>query len=87
MAANRDLIKRVGSGMQVTLRQVQIHHGVFQVCVSHEKLDRPQVGPGLHQGCRETVTHRVRAECFLDSCAFRGFAADFATLNWPTSIL
>ena len=28
--------------MQVTLRQVQIDHGVFQVRVPHEKLDRPQ---------------------------------------------
>ncbi len=47
--------------MQVTLRQVQIDHGVFQVRVSHEKLDRPQVGSGLHQGCRETVAPMPRA--------------------------
>ena len=62
--------------MQVTLRQVQINHGVFQVRVSHEQLDRPQVGPGLHQGCREAVTKRVRTNRLLDSCAFRRFAAD-----------
>src|SRR4051794_18970116 len=62
--------------MQVTLRQVQIDHGVFQVRVSHEKLDRPQVGPGFHQGCRETVAKRVRTDRLLDSCAFRRFAAD-----------
>ena len=62
--------------MQVTLRQVQIHHGVFQVRVPHEKLDRPQVSPGLHQGCRETVAKRVRADRLLDSCSFRRFAAD-----------
>ena len=62
--------------MQVTLRQVQIDHGVFQVRVAHEKLDRPQVGPGLHQGCRETVAKCVRTDRLLDSCAFRRFAAD-----------
>ena len=62
--------------MQVTLRQVQIDHGVFQVRVSHEKLDRPQVGSGLHQGSRETVAKRVRTHPLFDSCAFRRFAAD-----------
>jgi hypothetical protein len=62
--------------MQVTLRQVQIDHGVFQVRVPHKKLDRPQVSPSLQQGCRETVANRVRADRLLDARAFSGFAAD-----------
>jgi hypothetical protein len=46
--------------MQVTLRQVQINHGVFQVRVSHEKLDRPQVGP---------ASIRVVAKLWRSVCA------------------
>ena len=46
MTADRDLIERVDRGMQMALRQMQIDRGVFQVRVSHQKLDRPQVSSG-----------------------------------------
>ena len=62
--------------MQVTLRQVEISSGMFQVCVAHQKLNRPQVSSRFHQGCGEAVAEGVRANPFLDSGAFRGFAAE-----------
>jgi hypothetical protein len=34
---------------------VEISSGMFQVCVTHQKLDRPQVSSGFHQGRREAV--------------------------------
>ncbi len=62
--------------MQVALRQVEISGGVFQVGVPQQKLNRPQISAGFHQGCGEAVTERVRANPLLDSGPFRGFAAD-----------
>ena len=62
--------------MQMALRQVEISSRMFQVGVAHQKLDRPQVSSGFHQGRREAVAKRVRANPLFDSGAFRGFAAD-----------
>jgi hypothetical protein len=39
-----DLIQRIRCGAQVALRHVEINSGVFQARMSHQELDRPQVG-------------------------------------------
>ena len=45
--------------MQMTLRQMQIDRGVFQLRVPHQKLNRAQVGPGSPSG----VSRNCGAAC------------------------
>src|SRR6516225_8868036 len=64
---HRDLIEWIGRRMQMALRQVKIHRGVFQMRMPHQELNRAQVGSGFEQGCRKTVAHSVRTDGFPDS--------------------
>ena len=62
--------------MQMTLRQMEISGGLFQVHMAHQELNRSQVSSGFQQGCREVVPESVRANPLFDSGPFCGFAAD-----------
>jgi len=62
--------------MQMTLRQMEISCGLFQVHMAHQELNRSQVSSGLHQGCREAVPECVRANPLFDASAFCRLAAD-----------
>ena len=53
------LLERIRRGLQVTLRQVEIHRGVGEVGVAEEHLDGAQVGPGFQQVRRITMAQRI----------------------------
>ena len=55
---------------------MKISSGMFQVRMSQQKLDGPQISSGFHQGGREAVTECMGANPLLDSGALRSFAAD-----------
>ena len=57
--------------MQVTLRQVQIDHGVFQVRVPHEKLNRPQICAGVKQVSCEAMPKHMRVNLLFQAASFR----------------
>jgi hypothetical protein len=49
------LLQRIGRGLQVTARQMEIHRGVRKIGVAEEYLDRPQVSAGFQQMRRVRV--------------------------------
>jgi len=51
----RDLFQRVESGMKVTPRELEIDSGIFESLMSHQYLNRAQVGAALEQVRRITV--------------------------------
>src|SRR5258708_2372931 len=53
--------------MQVTVREVQIDGGMFQVRVSQQQLNGSQISPCLHVVRRKTVSQGVRSNPFLDA--------------------
>src|SRR5215472_16391659 len=70
-----ELVEWVDSGVEVRLRQVQIHGGVFQPFMPHQQLDGAQVRAGLEQMGGEAVPERVRTHPLLDTGACgRGLA-------------
>ena len=46
---DRDGVQRVGHGLEVPLRQVQVDHGVFEFDVPEQELHGAQVGPGFDE--------------------------------------
>ena len=59
------LIERVNGGMEMCLRQVQVHGGVFEPLMSHQQLDRAQVGTRFQQVRGEAVPQRMRTRPML----------------------
>ena len=47
IVGERQRIERTGGGLQMPLRQMQVHRGRLQVTVAQQKLDGAQVGAGL----------------------------------------
>jgi len=50
-----DLFQWVDSGMKVTPRELEIDSGIFESLMSHQYLNRAQVGAALEQVRRITV--------------------------------
>jgi hypothetical protein len=56
------------------LGQMQIDHRVFEFDVPEQQLNRPQVGPGLHQVRGVRMAQEVRRHALLKLGARRGVA-------------
>ena len=63
-----------GRGLEMPLREVQIHRRVREVGVAQEQLDRAQVGARFEQVRRVRVPQRVRADAPVDAGPSRGEA-------------
>ena len=70
----RERVQRAGSGPQMTLRQVEVNHGLAQVGVAEQQLDGAQVGAGFEEMCGEAVSKSVRMQRLVYSCALGGFS-------------
>ena len=68
-------IQRIGHGLQVPLRQMQVLGGGLQIAVPEQNLDGAQVGARLQQVGRPTVAQRVRGDAFADAGSTCGLAA------------
>jgi hypothetical protein len=73
-AGESKTVQRISDCLQVTLRQVQVLGGSFQIAVTEQNLDGAQVRAPFQQvGC-PTVTQRVRGNAFGDASLTRGLA-------------
>ena len=61
------LLQRIGRGLQVTPRQMEIDGRVREVGVAEQHLDRAQVGARFQQMRRVRVSQRVRADVLVDA--------------------
>ena len=57
----------------MALRHVDVDHGLAQVGVAEEQLDRAQVGAGLQQMGGEAMAQRMRMQRLVDAGALGGF--------------
>ena len=71
MTAKRDLLKRIDRRTKMTLRQVQIDHGIFQAGMSQKKLNGSQVSSRFTKVCRKGVPHGVRTDDSTQARTFR----------------
>jgi len=60
--------------MQVSLRQMQVLSGSFQIAITEQHLDGAQVGAVLQQVCCPTMTKRVWIHALADASLARGLA-------------
>ncbi len=61
--------------MQVTLGEMQITGGLFQIVMAQQNLNRSQIGTRLEQMRGKAVPERVRMDTLLDSCSLGGVMA------------
>ena len=54
---------------------MHIQRGVLQLLMTHQKLERGQIGPTLNEVGRESMPERTRAEAFRQSSATRALHA------------
>ena len=66
-AGDRHRVQRIGDGVQMPPRQMQIDHGVFELDVAEQQLNRAQVGAGFQQMRRVRVAQQVRGDTLLNA--------------------
>ena len=57
------------------LREMKINSGFFQIAMSKQNLDGPQIRSGFQQVSGETMPQRVRMNLLADAGTLRGFPA------------
>src|SRR5215467_12479828 len=60
-------VERTSGGLQMPVRQVQVHGGGLQVAVAEQKLYGAQIDAGFQQVSGEAVAQRVRMNGLIDA--------------------
>ena len=76
MIAERERVQRTGGSAEMTLREMQVDGGLFQIVMSQQHLDGARVCAGFQQMSGEAVAQRMRVNpLVLESGALSGMPA------------
>jgi hypothetical protein len=75
--ANSQSIQGIGTGVKMTLGQLQVNKCVLQTGMSQQQLDGAQIGPGINEVRAKGMPERMRPNLFLDTGPFCRSSTDF----------